>query len=373
MVKKLFKCLLLLIVVGVVSILFFYNYKKDTRTIEVTKWDNIYSEDNLDFYYDDNRNETIIKLESTYKVNSIVSKEKKEIKKVLKTIDILNSIAECDDVKDSDLTDGYSILKNIGKSKKVSEREMAVIERDLLLASGFNARVGEYRRNSPQSYDNSSYYVVEYYSTEYKKWVLIDFRDRAYLLKDNKPVSAIDLIGEKIDNLEYKGRNSYKIFKDSIGKYLSSYTIAIDNTLQMKKSNSYLTYISNNKDIDLLKNKNTFTSPSIYTNKKNLFTKEPGNDKINEDKKTYLILQKKQDQNNDKSKDNKKEKEYSYIIGAFNSSKVINNYFIRVNGGPWKQVNNYYYEYSLVKGNNKIELSLNEQDILSTIQINKNE
>lgn len=373
MAKKIIKTLLLLTIVGVVGILFMYNYKNNTRDIEVTKWDNIYNEDNIDFYYDDNKNETIIKLESTYKVNSIVNKEKKEINKVLKTVEILNSISECDDVKDSELIDGYSILKNIGKSKKVSDREMAVIERDLLLASGFNARVGEYRKSIPDKYDNSSYYVVEYYSKEYKKWVLIDYKNRAYLSKDGKPVSAIDLIGEKLDGFKYNGRTSYKIFKDSIKKYLSSYTIAIDNTLTMKKSNSYITYISSNKDIDLLKNKKTFVSPTIYTSKKNLFTKEPGNDKINEDKKTYLILQKKQDKNENKPNDKDNKKDYSYIIGAFNSSKVINNYFIRINGGPWKQVNNYYYEYSLEKGNNKIELSLNEKDILSTIQINKNE
>lgn len=370
MLKKLFKSFLLLILVGVISLLFFYNYKKDTRKIEVVKWDNIYNEDNVDFYYDDNTNESIIKLESTCKVNEIVGKEKKEINKALKTVDILNSIAVCDDVKDSELTDGYSILKNAGKSKKVSEREMAVVERDLLMAAGFNARVGEYRRNMPQKYDNSSYYVVEYYSKEYKKWVLIDFKSRAYLLKDKTPMSAVDLINEKLNNLDYKGKKSYKTFKEYIENYLSSYTIAIDNQLEMKKSNSYVTYISNNNDIDLMKNKNTFTSPSIYTSQKNLFTKKPGNDKINEDKKSYLILQKKQEQSDKKSKD---KEEYSYIIGVFNSSKVINNYFIRVNGGAWKQVNNYYYEYSLVKGSNKIELSLNEQDILSTIEINKNE
>ena len=264
MAKKIIKTLLLLTIVGVVGILFMYNYKNNTRDIEVTKWDNIYNEDNIDFYYDDNKNETIIKLESTYKVNSIVNKEKKEINKVLKTVEILNSISECDDVKDNELIDGYSILKNIGKSKKVSDREMAVIERDLLLASGFNARIGEYRKSIPDKYDNSSYYVVEYYSKEYKKWVLIDYKNRAYLSKDGKPVSAIDLIGEKLDGFKYNGRTSYKIFKDSIKKYLSSYTIAIDNTLTMKKSNRYITYISRNKDIDLLKNKKTFVSLNIY-------------------------------------------------------------------------------------------------------------
>ena len=130
---------------------------------------------------------------------------------------------------------------------------MAYIERDMLLVSGFISRIGEFRKEEPQFEDMPSYFVVEYWSQEYKKWIMIDFRDQGYFEKENNPLSAIEITDEKLKDLTYIGNDTQNNYRKKLSEYLSSYTIAIDNTLPMEHSNSYITYCKGTKNIDLKK------------------------------------------------------------------------------------------------------------------------
>ena len=361
--SKLTKYLLVLFVVVITAVLFYYNFEPE-KGIRVEKWDNIYDENNIMLFYENSEstNTTLKKLDSIYKINEIVSKEDSEINKVLKTVDILNTVVDYDHISDSNYNNAYEILKEKGKGKKVSGRDMAIIERDLLLSVGFVSRVGEFRKEEPQFESTSSYYVVEYFSPKYKKWVMIDFINRAYLSKNKTPIAAIDMLSEDIDKLSYKGNEKYDEFKRDIKKYLSSYTIAIDNTIPSSKSNTFITYISSEKDIDL-KKEDKFIGPTIFTNKKELFIKEPTSNEIGNDKKAYLVLLKTVDKEDNKN--------YNYVIGAFQNSSIINNYYLKIDDKEWQPINSFYYQYNLKKGKSKIQLSLDGKTVLSEIVINR--
>ena len=91
--KRMKKILLLIMVIGICVVLYFKIFAMQTGTRVIT-WDNIYNENNLTFFYEDKEahNNTKLKgLDETYNVTSLVSSEEREIKKVLKTTEILNT------------------------------------------------------------------------------------------------------------------------------------------------------------------------------------------------------------------------------------------------------------------------------------------
>lgn len=361
-----FKVILLLILVAVVSVLFFNNFEAD-REIEVIKWDNIYDENNIILFYEDNTNigdnESLVNLDSVYKVKELTSKGTTEIDKVLKCVDIVNSIIEYDDVADGNLSDGYEILKSKKESKKVTGREMGVILRDVITCAGFKSRVGEFRVPNPQLSNSPSYYVVEYFSEENDKWVMIDFRNRAYYSKGKTMLSSIEILNSELSELKFNSKKSEKSIKE-VKRYLSSYTISIDNTTKMSKSNSYLTYISSNKDIDLKKS-NIYISPTIFTKESKLFLEKPNQEKTIADKNAYLILMKK--------KENSNADVLTYIVGAFKNDSVINDYYLRINNGEWKPIKSLYYDLDIKIGKSTIELSLDGKNVASKIEIERKE
>lgn len=364
--KKKFKKVLLLIMVVAICIVLYFKVFAAKTGINVIMWDNIYNENNLTFFYENSdsidENTKLKNLNSTYNVAELISTEGSEIKKVLKTTEILNTIIEYDDVKDSLYYNGYDILKEKGVNKKTSARDMAIIERDLLLSVGIISRVGEFRKESPQFQKLPNYYVVEYWSTEYNKWVMIDFLDKGYFELNNKPLSSIEVLDGDVKNLVYVGSSTQNDYRRKIKKYLNSYTIAIDNTLATKKSNSNVTYIKDSKDIDIVI-KGNYIYPTIFTQNKDLFNIAPGVEANGEDSKAYLILMKKPV--------NGKEEGVKFVAAAFKNGAVIDECYIKINKEAFEKVNK-YKEFDLEKGENTIELSIDGNNVIDTIKINKN-
>ena len=68
-----------------------------------------------------------------------------------------------------------------------------------------------------------------------------------------------------------------------------------------------------------------------------------------------------------------KENNLEYVIGAFKNDSVINNYYLKINDGDWKQVKNFYYDNKIKTGDNNIELSLDGKTSIRKISINKKE
>ena len=358
---KLIKVILVALIIIVCATLYFKNFSNN-KGLRVIEWDNIYNDNNITLFYQDieEKPNSIKKLDNVYSVSKIVNNNKSELEKALQTVDILKSIIEYDDVDSSVAKDGYGILDEKGGNKKVSDRDMAIIERDILLAAGFVARVGEFRKETPQFQKNPSYYVVEYWSKEDNKWIMVDFKDKGYLEKGGVKLSSIEVLGEKLKDLTYIGNSSQNDYRKKISKYLSSYTVAIDNTISMKKSNSYLTYCSSEKDIDM-KIENDYFPSTIFTTEKTLFTLSPSTKANGKDSSTYIILMRKPMESSNS---------YVYVIGAFENGSTIKDYYLRINDGEMKKIDR-YEEVELVEGTNKIELSKDGVNILKRIVVER--
>ena len=128
----------------------------------------------------------------------------------------------------------------------------------------------------------------------------------------------------------------------------------------MKKSNSYLTYCSSEKDIDMKVGKDYFPS-TIFTTEKILFTLSPNTKANGKDSSTYVILMRKPMESSNS---------YVYVIGAFENGSTIKDYYLRINDGEMKKIDR-YEEVELVKGTNKIELSKDGVNIIKKIVVER--
>ncbi|SFC57668.1 hypothetical protein [Clostridium uliginosum] len=372
-IKKNIKVVLVFLIGAILFSLHFSNSKPPNKEIEVVNWNNYYNENNIAFFYENINNKKIQLLDSTYKVSEMVGQENDEFNKVLKTIDIVNSIIQYDDVADLNFRSGYDILKEKGSSKKVSANNMAVIEKDLLTASGITSRIGVFRKKDAINDSKSDYYVVEYWSTQSKKWVMIDFLDKGYFTDGYNTLSAIEVLTKDINELSYIGKTKGKEYKKNIKKYLDSYSIEIDNTITGSKSNSFITYIKDKKALEI-KYKDRFAPPTIFTEETSIFEKNPTNNSIGTDKKAYIILMKKSDLaevTNAKQAKKPETDGISMIVGAFKDGKIMGNYYLNVNGNGYEEVNK-YKEIELKKGETSIDLSVDGINSIGNIIVRKN-
>ena len=357
---KALKIIILLTILIIAGVFFINNRNKPKLEIKV--WNNIYNENNINMYYGEKKDAKVKALDNVYKANELVSTEDGEVNKVLKVIDIVNTVVEFDDVSDSKGINAFDILQEKAKLKKVSQRDMAIITRDLLLTIDIKSRVGKFEKVKKGSDEEASYYVVEYWSNENSKWVMIDFRNRGYIEKDGIPCSSIEIMTKLDKSMVYKGTTKSKEYIKDLKKVLDTYTINIDNSIEMKKSNSYITYIKDKGNINIKLN-NSYIPPTIFTENEELFKKDPMDTKIGVDEKEYIILMKKEN-----NKEDSEVKSENYIVGGFKDGKIMNKYYIRENNGEFKEVEK-YYELQLVNGTNIIELSIDGANIISSIEI----
>ena len=361
--EKIIKWLILVIIVAVGITLYVINSNKK-EGLRITTWDNIYNENNVNMFYDDkdsvNNSKKLSSLNSNYKIKDYVASAKNEKEKALKTMELLKEIVEYDDVPDSISTDGYGILQEKGASKKVSDRDMAYIARDFLKVAGFYSRFGEFRKAEPQFEENPSYYVVEFWSETNNKWIMIDFKDEGYFEKADMPLSAMDVISENINKLVYIGNDTQSNYRKNLHKYMSSYTVAIDNTVKMDNSNSYITYCSSEKDIDLMKS-NSYLGATIFTTSDVMINRKPKEEVHEKDNKAYLILMK---------KPLKEQGDFTYVVGAFKDGAIIKEAYINANNEGFKLVDG-YLDVELQDGKNEIQLSLDGHTVISKIVIEK--
>lgn len=370
------KVILLLIIIGLV-LFYFLSYGKD-RGLRIVKWNNFYEGKSIELFYEPLRkslslNEKLQRLGSLYKVSEIASKEDSEINKVLKTTEILKTIISPDDVVNTKYVNGYDILRSKGESKKVSKRDSAIILRDLILNLGYESRIGVFRKENPQFETSSEYYVVEYWSPKFNKWVMVDYMSGTIPFKDKEPQGATDLLSakglSKVDFIDIKGEEGDMKIRN-FKKYLSSYSIPIDNTLNRKYSNSYICYVTSDKDVDFIAS-GSYIPPTVFTKNKELLDKSPFGEKEKDDSKAYLIFMKKSFENKQeekKSEEEKNKEKYEFIIDAFKNGSVIKDYYLNINGKGFEKVED-YKTYTFEEGVNTIELSLNGKDVESSVEI----
>ncbi|NFI95701.1 hypothetical protein FC961_15115 [Clostridium botulinum] len=375
MSKKIKNRLKAILVFLICIILFVVHFSKinQVKEIEVLTWENYYNENNIAFFYDDENNEKIKSLDNTYKVKEVLNESDKEIDKALKSIDILNAICQYDDIDDLKQKSAYDIFKKLGGRRKVSAKDMAIIERDLLASYGFKSRVGAFKMKDAAFEDKYNYYVVEYWSNENNKWVMIDPLDKGYFRERDTLLSAIEVMTKEFNPLFYEGKTKEKEYKNNLKKYFGSYSIEIDNTIKNNKSNTSITYIKNEKALEL-KFKDEFGAPTIFTQETKLFEKSPEDIKVGQDEKAYLILMEKQDlvkiTENNQGKDQNKDSIFM-ILGAFKDGKIMDEYYLSTNNSEYEKINK-YKEIEIPKGETELNLSIDGVNVISKIILRKN-
>lgn len=353
LIKMILKALLVIAIFSGILILIL-NKEKSNDKYKVVEWDNYYNENNLEIFYTEN-DKRLETLNSTYRISEFLSEKNGEIEKVFTVVDIVNSIVEYDDVEDSKHFNAYDILSNKIDGKKVSGKDMAIITRDFLTSVGYTSRVGEFRNEKGWFIKDKSYHVVEYWSAEYNKWIMIDFVDRGYFKHLESPCSAIEVATNKISAMKYIGKKSKNNYINDKKDVFSTYTIMIDSTLDMKKSNSMVTFAKHKKGI-YLEHKNKYLAPTIFTEDTKVFDNDPSFAPTAEDSGSYIILMKKEGENN------------FFIIGGFKNGSILNQYFIRKDNGDFIEVKK-YDEIDLSSGAHSIEISLNGESTLSKVKI----
>lgn len=351
----------LILIILLMGIFIFFISSRDKATFEIKVWNNIYNENNISMYYGESENPKVKALNDVYRVKELVETENEEMDKVLKVVDIVNRIVEFDDVPNSKKINAFDILEEKARLKKVSQRDMAIITRDLLLTINIKARAGEFKKINNRNGRVLSYYIVEYWSEKYNKWIMIDFRDRGYIEKEGVPSSAIEVITELDKSSIYVGKKESTEYIKDIKGVLDTYMVNIDNSMNMEKSNSYIYYVKDRKYINI-KLDDKYLPPTVFTENKELFNRNPDDNEIGIDENAYIILMK---------KESTEVESEEYIIGAFKDGKIMDKYFIRDSDEAFREVKK-YSEIKLVNGNNKIELSMDGENTISFIEVEYN-
>ncbi|MBU5454250.1 hypothetical protein [Caproiciproducens sp. MSJ-32] len=363
-INKILKLAIVLVILAIGVILI--NKTRTIGKITVENWDNIYNENNIRFYYSEEDNEKIKALSNLYSISEDTKKIDDKLERAIEVSRLLKTIIAYDVAEDSKGINGFDILREKTGYTTASARDVAIIYRDFLQSAGLKARVGEFRRTNAAKMKQKSYFVVEFWSEKYSKWIMIDFIHDGYFDNQGFPCSAIELLEGNIDALNYNGTTDVKKFSwrgknINIKDALYTYTIAIDNTTDMKQSNTYITYVKDKKDI-VMQFKGKDIRPTIYTQNKDLINKNPLDKTVDKDEKAYLVLMKKESAN-EKIEDNE------YILGSFQNSKMIKNYYIKFNNDEFKKIRE-YSNITLEKGLNTIELSLDGENTISKIELN---
>lgn len=374
------------IIVIVLPIILLYAKIKFSEGISVKKWDNYYNENNIVLFYEDSKSVKNIQLNEKYKINDYVNTEEKEFDKVLKCTNIVKQLVEKDDVSETGLNNAFDIFEKKGDSKKVNFKDAAIIARDIINCTGVKTRVGVFRKADAQHQSNYEYYVIEYWSTELNKWIMIDFLDQGYFSDGDNKLSAMEVLNCNLRKTPYLGNTSQQDYKNNLNKYLDSYSVNIENSNTYKRSNCCITYIKNDKALEI-KFKNKYPSPTIFTKETQLFEKSPFNDLIQDDKKAYLLVcpskltEHGKDNENDKSNNStegmdNQEGEVKAVgdkvlISAFKDDKVMKSFYLSINGSDFEEVED-YKEYVLEKGTTTIELSIDGSTVISSVVIEKN-
>lgn len=335
-----------------------------TGNLEIKSWENVYNENNILFYYGEPNDEKLDALNDLYKIKTKVSKEVDPLNKAIILAELLNEIVTYDDVANLKGTNGYDILLEKDGKTKTSGRDMATIYRDFLTIIGLKARTGEFRKTDAKDINQKSYFVVEFWSERENKWVMIDFMDVGYFENKGFLVSAMDVLTEEVRNYDYIGKTEKGEYISNIKGYLDTYTIAIDNTVNRLKSNSFVMYVEDLDDI-VLQFKAKYINPTIYTQNSELMNKNPMDTTIKNDEGAYIILMK--DVNDEALTDEENFK--TFILGGFRNSSIMTKYYIKQNNGEFIEINDGHTKVNLDKGLNTFEISLDGVNTINKIEI----
>lgn len=340
--KKLLMIIIVAVVLGGLGY-GIYDSVKPKEKYEIKLWNNIYNGDSIALFYEEESDLRIEMLRALYNLDKI-DKGDDEINYILKIAEAASKVVTLDNVDDTKALNGYDIIRLIGEKRIVSAKDMAIIVRDFITSVGYDARIGEIRCSKKDEDKYDIYYIVEYYSDKYNKWIAVDIVDGGYFTFENTPCSGVELVEKGISQLKYIGKVSSEEYFSDKKDLFKSYTIMIDNTVDRVKSNSVITYITSKNEITLTYGDKALM-PTIYTENRELFTKAPNSEGEVEDDKAYIILMKSEEEGVEK-----------FVVGGFKNGKIMDEYYVGRSNGTFEKVNE-YFELELIKGENMISIS----------------
>ena len=260
--KKLLMIIIVAVVLGGLGY-GIYDSVKPKEKYEIKLWNNIYNGDSIALFYEEESDLRIEMLRALYNLDKI-DKGDDEINYILKVSEAASKVVTLDNVDDTKALNGYDIIRLIGEKRIVSAKDMAIIVRDFITSVGYDARIGEIRCSKKDEDKYDIYYIVEYYSDKYNKWIAVDIVDGGYFTFENTPCSGVELVEKGISQLKYIGKVSSEEYFSDKKDLFKSYTIMIDNTVDRVKSNSVITYITSKNEITLTYGDKALM-PTIYT------------------------------------------------------------------------------------------------------------
>ena len=335
-----------------------YDSVKPKEKYEIKLWNNIYNGDSIALFYEEESDLRIEMLRALYNLDKI-DKGDDEINYILKVSEVASKVVTLDNVDDTKALNGYDIIRLIGEKRIVSAKDMAIIVRDFITSVGYDARIGEIRCSKKDEDKYDIYYIVEYYSNKYNKWIAVDIVDGGYFTFENTPCSGVELVEKGISQLKYIGKVSSEEYFSDKKDLFKSYTIMIDNTVDRVKSNSVITYITSKNEITLTYGDKALM-PTIYTENRELFTKAPNAEGEVEDDKAYIILMKSEEEGVER-----------FVVGGFKNGKIMDEYYVGRSNGTFEKVNE-YFELELIKGKNMISISCDGVNEDARIEITYN-
>ena len=355
--KKLLMIIIVAVVLGGLGY-GIYDSVKPKEKYEIKLWNNIYNGDSIALFYEEESDLRIEMLRALYNLDKI-DKGDDEINYILKIAEAASKVVTLDNVDDTKALNGYDIIRLIGEKRIVSAKDMAIIVRDFITSVGYDARIGEIRCSKKDADKYDIYYIVEYYSDKYNKWIAVDIVDGGYFTFENTPCSGVELVEKGISQLKYIGKVSSEEYFSDKKDLFKSYTIMIDNTVDRVKSNSVITYITSKNEITLTYGDKALM-PTIYTENRELFTKAPNSEGEVEDDKAYIILMKSEEEGVEK-----------FVVGGFKNGKIMDEYYVGRSNGTFEKVNE-YFELELIKGKNMISISCDGVNEDARIEITYN-
>lgn len=355
--KKLLMIIIVAVVLGGLGY-GIYDSVKPKEKYEIKLWNNIYNGDSIALFYEEESDLRIEMLRALYNLDKI-DKGDDEINYILKIAEAASKVVTLDNVDDTKALNGYDIIRLIGEKRIVSAKDMAIIVRDFITSVGYDARIGEIRCSKKDEDKYDIYYIVEYYSDKYNKWIAVDIVDGGYFTFENTPCSGVELVEKGISQLKYIGKVSSEEYFSDKKDLFKSYTIMIDNTVDRVKSNSVITYITSKNEITLTYGDKALM-PTIYTENRELFTKAPNTEGEVEDDKAYIILMKSEEEGVER-----------FVVGGFKNGKIMDEYYVGRSNGTFEKVNE-YFELELIKGKNMISISCDGVNEDARIEITYN-
>ncbi|MFD3156027.1 hypothetical protein ACFIJ5_04050 [Haloimpatiens sp. FM7330] len=355
--KKWVSVILVVILAVVLGVTLNKNTNKELKEkVSVKKWNNFYNGSNIHFYYQASDGLNIEQLEESYSLKKLVRNCKSDFEKALKIMEWTDKKLKYNRTSMKVKGNALGILKDVEKSgKSISDEDYCKVYNEAAISVGLKSRIGEFKVKEPNKEKGMyNYFICEVWSDKYKKWIMIDSPNNHYITHEGVPLSAIEVIEKGIDKIKILGGNSAQKYIKNMEKYFYSYTIAIDNNIYgAKKSNSYITYIKNDK-IPKIYIKDQFIKPTIFTYKNDLFKISPNvkyKDNKSDEVSTIIFSQKKSIENNDNSKE-----KISLYGGAFRNSVMLEKYKVSVNSSKWEDVEG-YFTVDLKNGENVIKIS----------------